>query len=89
MALFALGFGAMWWSSVSSMRHLINNLIAGYLLAWGLYAMLSNLSRKEIGKRFIVMTMTIGACFLLAEATAVLRFVDYRAVFGTFERHMH
>ena len=48
--------------------------------------MLSNLPRKEIGKRFIVMTMTIGACFMLAEATAVFRFVDYRAVFGTFER---
>lgn len=87
VALFALGFGAMWWTGASSMRHLIGNLIAGYLLAWGLYAMLSNLPRKEIGKRFIVMTMTIGACFLLAEATAVLRFVDYRAVFGTFERH--
>ena len=86
VALFALGFGAIWVTGPSSIPHLMDNLIAGYLLAWGLYAMLSNLPRKEIGTRFIVMTMTIGACFMLAEATAVFRFIDYRAVFGTFDR---
>jgi hypothetical protein len=61
----------------------VDNLVAGYLMAWGLFAMLSDLSRAELGKRFILTTATIVSCFVIAESAVVLGMVDYRSVFGT------
>jgi hypothetical protein len=47
--------------------------------------MLSNLPRVEIGQRFILMTLSLGVCVLLAETVVVLRLVDYREFFGGFD----
>ena len=68
----------------TSLSHVLVNVVGGYLLAWGLYGMLSDLPRLEKGTRFLLTTSTVGIFLLLAEAPAFLRVVDYRAVFGTF-----
>ncbi len=83
--LFIVGYAILFMTGVSTIRHLLDNLVAGYLITWGLYGMLSNLPRAEVGKRFILTTLTIGFCFLLAEGATLVRLVDYRGIFGTFD----
>ena len=83
MAVFLAGYALFFLTGVSTTRHLVDNLVSGYFMAWGLYAMLSDLSRAELGKRFILTTATIAGCFVIAESTVVLGMVDYRSVFGT------
>ncbi len=87
VALFGLGYAALLFTGVSNIQHLFDNLVAGYLMAWGLYSMLSDLSRVEIGKRFILMTFSLGLCVLLAETVVLFRLVDYREFFGGFDSH--
>ncbi|WP_447599085.1 alginate O-acetyltransferase AlgX-related protein [Nitrospira sp. Nam80] len=83
--LFVAGYAILFMTGVSSIRHLLDNVIALYLITWGLYGLLSNLPRSEIGKRFILTSLTIGLCVVLAEGAAMIRLVDFRGVFGTFE----
>lgn len=81
-AVFFAGYALFFLTGVSTTRHLVDNLVAGYLMGWGLYAMISDLSRAELGKRFILTTATIAGCFVIAESAVVLGMVDYRSVFG-------
>jgi hypothetical protein len=83
--LFVAGYAILFMTGVSSIRHLLDNVIACYLITWGLYGMLSSLPRAELGKRFILTTLTIGFCFVMAEGAAFIRFVDFRGVFGSFD----
>jgi hypothetical protein len=83
--LFLTGYAVFFLTGVATMRHLVDNLVAGYLIAWGLYAMLSDQSRTELGRRFILTTCTLLACLFIAEATVLLGIVDYRRVFNTFD----
>lgn len=55
--MFLAGFAVIWLTGVSSTGHLIDNLVAGYLLAWALYAFVSDLPRKEVRARFVLMTL--------------------------------
>lgn len=82
--LFVGGYCLLFMINATTMSHVLVNLVGGYLLAWGLYGMLSDLPRLEKGTRFLLTTSTIGIFLLLAEGPAFLRVVDYRAVFGTF-----
>ncbi|HEX2055900.1 MAG TPA: hypothetical protein VHF07_05370, partial [Nitrospiraceae bacterium] len=83
VSVFIAGYAVFFLVGASSIRHLLTNLVAGYLMAWGLYAMLSDLSRPELGKRFILTTLSIVTCFVIAESVVLFGLVDYRAVFGT------
>jgi ABC-type uncharacterized transport system permease subunit len=83
VVVFVAGYVLLFLTGVTTTRHLVDNLVAGYLMAWGLFAMLSDLSRAELGKRFILTTATIVSCFVIAESAVVLGMVDYRSVFGT------
>ena len=83
VVVFLAGYALFFLTGVSTTRHLVDNLVGGYLMAWGLYAMLSDLSRAELGKRFILTTGTIACCFVIAESMVVLGVLDYRSVFGT------
>ena len=57
LGIFLCGYVVLGLTGVSSTAHLLDNLIAGYLLAWGMYAILSDLPRKEIRIRFVLMTV--------------------------------
>jgi SGNH hydrolase-like domain, acetyltransferase AlgX len=83
--LFFAGYAVLFLTGAGTIRHLVDNLVAGYLMAWGLYAMLSDVSRAEVGKRFILTTVAIASCFVIAEGGVLLGVADYRSVFGTFD----
>lgn len=85
IALFLVGYSILFMTGASSIRHLLDNLIAGYLIAWGLYGLLTEVPRAEVGKRFVLTTLSIALCLALVESTVLLRLVDFRNVFGTFE----
>ena len=62
---------------------LIDNMVAGYLLAWGLYVFLSDVPRKEIRARFLLMTV-VGATLLgIAEFFGVVGVINYQTLLGT------
>jgi hypothetical protein len=48
VVIFLCGYALLWLTGVTSTGHLVDNLVAGYLLAWGLYVFLSDVPRKEI-----------------------------------------
>ena len=83
--LFLAGYAVFFLTGAATIRHLVDNLVAGYLMAWGLYAMLSDLSRAELGRRFILMTVAIASCFVIAEGAVLLGLADYRSAFGTID----
>ena len=63
LVIFLGGFAVLWLTRVTSTRHLIDNMVAGYLLAWGLYVFLSDVPRKEIRARFLLMTVVGQLCW--------------------------
>jgi len=75
-----------WLTGVTSTRHLVDNLIAGYLLCWGLYALLSDLPRKEIQGRFVLMTLCGIMVLGTAELLGVVGLLNYQTLFGTHGR---
>lgn len=85
IGLFLVGYSILFMTGASSIRHLLDNLIAGYLIAWGLYGILTDLPRSEVGKRFVLTTLSITLCIALAESAVLMRLVDFRHVFGTFD----
>ncbi|MGH7232032.1 MAG: hypothetical protein ACREJU_11840, partial [Nitrospiraceae bacterium] len=70
----------MW---VPDIRRLALSLIALYLLFWMLYFLVSHTPRRELLKRFTVMTLPLILLLGLLETPAWLRLVDYRRVFST------
>lgn len=85
MAVFLLGYGLLLATGVTSIRHLLDNALASYLLAWALYGMFARVSLSEVGARFLLTTGALAACWLLAESAALLGLMDYRTLFGRFE----
>jgi hypothetical protein len=83
LAIFVCGYAVLSLTGVASTGHLLDNLIAGYLLAWGLYGFLSDLPRKEIRARFVLMTVVCGAMWGAAELLGVVGLVDYQVLLGT------
>ena len=86
LVLFLAGYAVFLLTGVSSTGHLIDNLVAGYLLGWGMYVFLSDLPRKEIRARFILTTVVCMAILCLAEIMGALGMVNYQALLGTSGR---
>ncbi len=74
--------GYVWIRSATNVRHLADNLVAAYLISWGLYAVLLNIPRVEFVKRFILLTSTVACILLLLEAPVWMGLVDYRRIFS-------
>ena len=83
LAIFLCGYGALWLTGANSTSHLIDDLIAGYLLAWGFYVFLSDHPRREIRYRFVLMT-TVGVVMLgTAELLGAVGIINYQTLLGT------
>lgn len=72
-------------ADIITIRHLLPDLLSAYLLAWAAYGLLSTVSRAELMIRFLLTTCSVAGCLIAAEAPALLRIVDYRAIFGSYE----
>ena len=83
LGIFLCGYVVLGLTGVSSTAHLLDNLIAGYLLAWGMYAILSDLPRKEIRIRFVLMTVAGTAILAIAELLGAAGLIDYQSLLGT------
>jgi hypothetical protein len=71
-----------WADTVTGPQHLAVNLLASYLIFWGLLLLFSSASRDEMCVRFALMSVSIFVAFVCLEAVGVLGFVDYRALFS-------
>jgi hypothetical protein len=80
MAVFLLGYGLLLLTGVTNIRHLLDNAIASYLLAWALYGMFARVPLSEVGARFLLTTSALIVCWLLAESAVLLGLIDYRHV---------
>lgn len=83
--LCVVGYLAVLLRDVVTIRHLLPDLLTGYLLAWAVYGLLSTVSRAELLTRLILTTSSITGGFIVAEAPALLRIVDYRTILGSYE----
>lgn len=72
-------------TGASDVQQLAADAVFLYFLAWGLYALLADAPREELQKRFLLMTAAIGVVFVLFEAPAWLRLVNYALVFSDQE----
>ncbi|MCW5797950.1 MAG: SGNH/GDSL hydrolase family protein [Nitrospira sp.] len=86
LGIFLCGCVVLWLTGVTSTKHLVDNLVTGYLLSWGLYALLSDLPRKEIQGRFVLMTLCGIVVLGMAELLGVAGLVNYQVLFGTHGR---
>ncbi len=86
LAIFLCGCAVLWLTEVTSTGHLVDNLVAGYLFSWGLYALLSNLPRKEIRARFVLVTLSVIVMLGIAELAGVVGLLNYQTLFGTHGR---
>ncbi|MBI4002284.1 MAG: hypothetical protein HY348_10930 [Nitrospira defluvii] len=84
LAIFLGGFAVLYLSGVTSIGHLIDNLMAGYFLAWGLYVFLSEESRAEVRNRFLLTTAMLAMTLLSFEFWGATGLVDYRKVFRSY-----
>jgi hypothetical protein len=83
--LCVVGYLVVLLSDVVTIRQVVPDLLTGYLLAWAVYGLLSTVSRAELLTRFLLTTSSIAGAFLMAEAPAALRMVDYRAILGSYD----
>jgi hypothetical protein len=83
LAIFLGGFAVLWLTGVTSTGHLLDNVIAGYLLAWGLYGFLSDLPRKEIRSRFVLTSLVSVFMLGAAELLGAAGLINYQALLGT------
>ncbi len=83
VGIFLGGFAVLWLTGVTSTGHLLDNLVAGYLLAWGLYALLAPVPRKEIRARFVLMTLAGVTVLGLAELCGVAGLINYQSLLST------
>ena len=83
VGIFLCGYAVLWLTGVTSTGHLLDDLIAGYLLAWALYAFLSDLPRKEIRARFVLMTLVSVTMLGAAELPGALGLINYQTLLGT------
>lgn len=82
LAIFACGYAVLWVTGVTSTGDLLGDLIVGYLLAWGLYALVSDLPRGEIRARFILMTLVGSVMLGMAELLGAVGLINYQTLLG-------
>ncbi|MDO9119178.1 MAG: SGNH/GDSL hydrolase family protein [Nitrospira sp.] len=73
----------LWGLGVSSIRHLVADLLAIYFVLWALYAFLSGRKQSELRTSFCVTSFTLAICLGALEAPAFFGALDYRRVFST------
>ncbi len=83
VVLFGFGYVFLWLTGSHNSVQLADNLIAMYLVSWGLYGMTSRITRQEVCTRFVMATVTLLLCLAALEIPAVLRLVDYQEIFNT------
>ncbi len=86
ITVFTLGCGIFLLSGVTNIRHLIDNTIATYLLAWALYGMFARVPLAEVGTRFLLTTSALVISWVLAEGAVLIGAVDYRTFLGGYEQ---
>ena len=82
IVIFIGGFAVLWLTGVTSTGHLLDNLVAGYLLAWGSYTLLSNVPRKEIQARFVLMTLAGVTMLGIAELFGMTGLINYQTLWA-------
>jgi hypothetical protein len=87
ITVFGLGYIVLFATGAVTSAHLLDDLVSAYLLAWGLYGLVSTLPRAEVAKRFLTVTFSIMTCWSLLELIALMGLVDYRAVFPASQQH--
>lgn len=83
--VFLIGYGILFFTGVTNIRHLLGNAISAYLLAWALYGMFASIPLSEAGTRFLLTTGSLVFCWLLAEGAVLVGAVDYRSLLGAYE----
>lgn len=85
LAVFLAGSAILVLTGVTTIRHLLDNVISAYLLGWALYGMFNRMPLSETGTRFLLTTGSLLFCWVLAEGAVLLGLVDYRVLFGSYE----
>ena len=85
MAVFGAGYFLLLLTDVTNIRHLIDNIVTAYLLAWSLYGMFARLPLSEVGTRFLLTTSALLFCWIIAESAVLAGVIDYRLLLGGFE----
>jgi hypothetical protein len=85
LAVFLAGSAILLLTGVTTIRHLLDNVISAYLLGWALYGMFNRMPLSETGTRFLLTTGSLLFCWVLAEGAVLLGLVDYRVLFGSYE----
>lgn len=85
LAVFLAGSAILVLTGVTTIRHLLDNVISAYLLGWALYGMFNRMPLSETGTRFLLTTGSLVFCWVLAEGAVLLGLVDYRVLFGSYE----
>jgi len=85
LAVFLAGSAIFLLTGVTTIRHLLDNVISAYLLGWALYGMFNRMPLSETGTRFLLTTGSLLFCWVLAEGAVLLGLVDYRVLFGSYE----
>lgn len=85
LAVFLAGSAILLLTGVTTIRHLLDNVISAYLLGWALYGMFNRMPLSETGTRFLLTTGSLVFCWVLAEGAVLLGLVDYRVLFGSYE----
>jgi hypothetical protein len=82
IVLFLGSYAVLWATGATSVKHFIDNVLAAYVFSWALYTFLSDLPRRELRRRFLLMTGSIALCTICLELPAMLGVLDYREVFS-------
>ena len=85
LVVFLAGYGILFLTGVTNIRHLLDNALSAYLLAWALYGMFARVPLSETGTRFLLTTGSLLFCWLLAEGAVLIGLVDYRSLFGSYQ----
>lgn len=85
LMVFLAGYGILFLTGVTNIRHLLDNVISAYLLAWALYGMFARVPLSETGSRFLLTTGSLVFCWLLAEGAVMIGAIDFRTLLGAYE----
>jgi len=81
--LICLGSLAFYWLETPSRYHTLAGFMLSYLVLWGMIFLLSNASKIEKTKRFLLTTGSLALTLGFIELLVVAHVVDFRVIFGT------
>ncbi|MBA5872752.1 MAG: hypothetical protein GDA68_22615, partial [Nitrospira sp. CR2.1] len=56
LTVFVAGYAILLLTGVTTIRHLLDNVLSAYLLGWAVYGMFSRMPLSETGTRFLLTT---------------------------------